>query len=433
MQPTLEERMQKYFDGKFEALAKDVDESHLKPMKKDFDEKFELFKKELKTEREFNTLAGAGTDKYVNVRDFANLIKQDVVPETYGKSYLANMSPVALKALAGYAKSVYMREHSMGMSEAVTKALGETSGSTGGFFVPIEFKPELLKLVIENQVVRPRATVFPMATDTMWIPRIVDTTHLSTIHGGVTGAWTAEAATIGQGDPAAGQVQLIAKKFADYVLVSNELVMDSAIAIPALLGVLLREGLGFFEDASAIHGNGGGEMLGFMNAAALISTTRTTTGHIKYDDIVNIYSRMLPSSLNNAVWVASPSAFPDIAKMSLAVGTGGSAVWITNYTTAAGAPPATIFGRPLIISEKMAALSYKGDIAFCDFSYYVMGDRMQMALTTSEHVAFAADQTAFRIIERLDGQPWIASALTPHNLGSSTGAVTLSPFVTLAA
>lgn len=427
MDSTLAE-MQKYFDKKFEDLSRDVDESHLKPMKKEWDEKFEEFKKS----RQFNTLTGAETDKYMNVRDFANIVKQDVIPEAMGTDY-KTWSSTAIKALAGWAKSVYMREHSMGISEAIQKAMGESSGSTGGFFVPIEFKPELLKLVIESQVVRPRATVFPMATDTMWIPRIVDTTHRTTIHGGVTGAWTAEGATIGQADPAAGQVQLIAKKFSDYVLVSNELIMDSAIAIPALLGVLLREGLAFFEDASAIHGLGAGEMLGFMSAPCLISSTRTTTGHIKYDDVTNMYSRMLPSSLNNAVWIASPSAFPDIAKMSLAVGTGGSAVWITNYTTAVGAPPATIFGRPLIISEKMAALSYLGDIAFCDFSYYIIGDRMQMALTTSGHVAFASDQTAFRIIERLDGQPWIASALTPHNLGSATGAVTLSPFVTLAA
>jgi HK97 family phage major capsid protein len=204
--------------------------------------------------------------------------------------------------------------------------------------------------------------------------------------------------------------------------------MDSAIAIPALLGVLLREGLGFFEDVSAISGNGASQMFGYQNSPALISVTRNTTSHIKYADVVNMYSRMFPASVNKAVWVISPACFPDIAQMAVAVGTGGSAVWITNYTTAAGAPPATIFGRPVIVSEKVPTLGTANDITFCDFSYYIIGDRMQMALTTSEHVAFAADQTAFRIIERLDGQPWIDSALTPNN-----GGATLSAFVGLAA
>ncbi len=424
---TLQE-MQKYFDTKFDALSQDIDKTKLAQMKKDLTEQFEAFKAEVKQHRELTS--AVGMSPYARTKVFSDNAIGEVIPEALGNQ-IKNWSPDLIRGLAGYAKAVYQREHSMGVPDAVIRAMGEASGATGGFFVPIEFKPELLRLVIESQVVRPRATVFPMATDTMWIPRIVDTTHVSTIHGGVTGTWQAEASTLTQADPTAGQVRLIAKKFSDYVLVSNELIMDSPIAIAPLLGVLLREGLAFFEDASAIHGTGSAQMLGFMNAPCLISSTRTKTSHIVYDDILNMYSRMLPSSLGNAVWVASPSAFPDIASMSLAVGTGGSAVWITNYTTAVGAPPATIFGRPLIISEKMRTLGTLGDIAFCDFSYYIIGDRMQLALTSSEHVAFATDQTAFRIIERLDGQPWIASALTPHNLGNS-GGTTLSPFVTLA-
>jgi HK97 family phage major capsid protein len=334
-----------------------------------------------------------------------------------------------IKGLAGYAKAVYGQEHNGVLSDAVTKALGGASGATGGFFVPIEFKPQLLKLVIESQVVRPRATIFPMATDTMWIPRIVDTTHVSGIHGGVAGTWTKEAGTITENDPTAGQIQLIAKKFSDYVLVSNELIQDSAIAIPALLSFSMREGLGFFEDVSAISGAGAAQMQGFLKSGSLVSVTPKVAGHVNYADVVSMYSRMFPSSHDNSVWVCSPDAWPDIAQMALAVGTGGSAVWITNYTTAVGAPPATIFGRPLIISEKMPALGSASCLCYCDFSYYVIGDRMQMALTSSEHVAFASDQTAFRIIERLDGQTWINSALIPNNASANT----LSAFVSLAA
>jgi hypothetical protein len=39
---------------------------------------------------------------------------------------------------------------------------------------------------------------------------------------------------------------------------------------------------------------------------------------------------------------------------------------------------------------------------------------------------FGNDQTAFRLIQRVDGRPWIQSAITPANGGS-----TLSPFVEL--
>ena len=46
----------------------------------------------------------------------------------------------------------------------------------------------------------------------------------------------------------------------------------------------------------------------------------------------------------------------------------------------------------------------------------------------SEHYQFANDKTSFRIIERVDGRPWLQSAITPHNNSANT----LSPFVQLA-
>ena len=45
---------------------------------------------------------------------------------------------------------------------------------------------------------------------------------------------------------------------------------------------------------------------------------------------------------------------------------------------------------------------------------------------SSAHAQFTTDQTVYRIIERVDGRPWLQSAITP-NQGSNT----LSPFVTL--
>jgi hypothetical protein len=50
-----------------------------------------------------------------------------------------------------------------------------------------------------------------------------------------------------------------------------------------------------------------------------------------------------------------------------------------------------------------------------------------MRAETSAHYRFANDITTMRFIQRLDGQPWIQSAITPQN-----GISTLSPFVTLA-
>jgi HK97 family phage major capsid protein len=153
------------------------------------------------------------------------------------------------------------------------------------------------------------------------------------------------------------------------------------------------------------------------------------TGTILWENIVKMYSRMLPTSLKNAVWLASIDTFPELATMALSVGTGGGPVWIGGWSqNGSEMPPMTILGRPVIFTEKTPALSTTGDINFVDLSYYLIGDRQQVRVDSSEHFLFQNNQVAYRIIERVDGRPWIQSALTPHN-GSSN---TLSPFVQIA-
>ncbi len=340
--------------------------------------------------------------------------------------------PFKFKNIGDFGAAVYKYQNKMdrALTGEVTKALGETTGSTGGFMIPVEFRPELLRLIIEDQVVRPRATVVPMATDQLWWPKIVDTSHVSGIHGGMKGTPTAEAASLGTGDPVFGQLRLIPTKYTDYIPVSNELLMDSPISIPPLIGMLGREAVGFSEDYDALFGAGPNTLLGVMKSGSLISVARTSTGHILWDDIRNMYGSMFPSSYKRGVWVVSPSGLMDVMNMSISVGVGGNGVFIANIPgqTAADSVPMRILGQPLIVSEKMAALGTVGDLLFADFSYYIIGDRMDLTIDASEHYLFGTDQTAFRLAERLAGAPWIDSALTAKN-----GVDTLSAFVTLAA
>ena len=178
-------------------------------------------------------------------------------------------------------------------------------------------------------------------------------------------------------------------------------------------------------------GTGVGEPLGFINCpAAVIATAVAGQGAntIVVENLAAMYARMLPTSLMNAVWIADIGTLPQLMTMALSVGTGGGPVWMTGGfgAGAVGAPPMTIFGRPVIFTEKCPALGTTGDISLVDLSYYLIGDRQIMQAASSEHYKFANDQLAFRIIERVDGRPWIQSAITPHNGGN-----TLSPFVQL--
>jgi HK97 family phage major capsid protein len=302
----------------------------------------------------------------------------------------------------------------------------------GGFLIPEDLRSEILQVALETAVVRPRATVIPMSSLRVPIPMIDDTSHQSSILGGVVGYWAEEAAALTESQASFGRVVLDAKKLTAYAEVPNELLADA----PAFAGFFdgtFPKAISWFEDVAFLTGTGVGEPTGFINSQVSVQQAAETgqpTQTIVWENLVKMYSRMLPTSLGRAVWIASIDTFPQLATMALSVGTGGGPVWIGNMAGGQGgmdAPPVTILGRPLYFTEKTGPLGTTGDINFVDLSYYLIGDRMTMQSAASEHYKFQNDKTAYRVIERVDGKPWLQSAITPKN-----GGPTLSPVVQLA-
>lgn len=311
----------------------------------------------------------------------------------------------------------------------IRNAFSSTVPSEGGFLIPETLRSELLRVALETSIVRPRARVIPMETLRVPFPAIDSTTNATSVFGGIVGYWTEEGAALTASQAAFGRVVLDAKKLTAYTEVPNELISDSIGSFQAFLDQIFPEALGFYEDDGFINGSGVGEPLGYLNGAAVVEVTKESgqvADTIVWENIVKMYSRMLPGSLGRAVWIASINTFPELATMALSVGTGGAPVWLSN---GAAGPPMTILGRPVIFTEKVPKLGDAGDIAFVDLGFYLVGDRQVMSAMSSPHFKFQNDQTAYRIIERVDGRPWIQSAITPKNASTDT----LTPFVTLAA
>lgn len=301
--------------------------------------------------------------------------------------------------------------------------------SEGGFLVPEALRSQLLQVALESAIVRARAFVVPMETQKISFPMVDSTTNVGSVFGGMVAYWTEEGAALTQSSATFGRVSLEAKKLTGYAEVPSELIADSLPSFSAFVDQAWPQALAFFEDLAFIRGTGAGEPLGFLGAinpaaVAVAKESGQAADTLLWLNVINMYSRMLPGSLNRAVWLVSPNVFPQLATMSLTVGTGGAAVWMPDGH---GAPVLTLLGRPVIISEKMNVLGDRGDIAFVDLGYYLIGDRQEMTARASEDYKFGHDKVAYRIIERVDGRPWIQSAITPAN-----GGPTLSPFVELA-
>lgn len=311
-------------------------------------------------------------------------------------------------------------------------AFSSTVPSEGGFLIPETLRSDLLRVALESAVVRSRARVIPMETLRVPFPAVDSTSNASSVFGGIVGYWTEEGAALTASSASFGRIVLDAKKLTAYTELPNELISDSAVSFQAFIDQLFPEALSWYEDIAFMKGSGVGEPAGALQSStnpAIISVSAEAgqpAGTIVWENIVKMFSRMLPSSLGRACWVASIDTFPELATMALSVGTGGSAIWLNNGVQG---PPMTILGRPVIFTEKApGALGAAGDISFVDFGFYLIGDRQVMSAMSSPHYKFGNDLTAYRIIERVDGRPWLQSAITPQNSSN-----TLSPFVSLAA
>ncbi len=310
---------------------------------------------------------------------------------------------------------------------AARNAFSESVPSEGGFLVPERLRSELLRLSLEQAIVRPRARVVPMDSARVPFPAVDETSHASSVFGGIVAYWTEEGGTLTDSTPKFRRVVLEALKLTLYTYAPNELISDSAVSFQSFIDEVFPEALTYYEDVAFIDGSGAGEPKGFLNADAAVTVakeTGQTAATIVWENIVKMYARMLPSSHGRAVWVVNQDTFPELATMALSVGTGGAPIWLNNGQVG---PPAAILGRPVILTEKVETLGTAGDINYVDLGFYLVGDRQAMSARSSEHARFTTDETAFRIIQRVDGKPWLNSAITPKK-----GANTVSPYVKLA-
>jgi len=312
----------------------------------------------------------------------------------------------------------------------------EGEDSQGGFLVPAVYRPDLKMIALENSVIRPNGPLVipPIKTDSISIPYVDDTSHASTVFGGVWLKWTKEKGTKTATKPTFGQMSMTPHKLAGLTYTSNELLADSAIALEPLIKQMFGKSSGYAEDDVFINGSGGGQPLGILNCNCLISVKRKTASHIYYQDLAEMYAHMLPSSHSSAIWLINNSALPDLLQMgagSAAPASGQNPVFINRDMGATKPIPGTIFGRPFFITEKMQGLGTAGDIGYFDLSYYLIWDRQPITIDVSTHVGFTADETCWRFVLRVAGQCWPQSALTLRH--GAAPVQTISPFVVLSA
>jgi HK97 family phage major capsid protein len=245
--------------------------------------------------------------------------------------------------------------------------------------------------------------------------------------GGIRAYWAAEAAEKTASEPKFREMELKLKKLIGLVYATDELIAD-ANALESWIMQNLPEELSFVAEDSIFNGTGVGMPLGFMNSGALISVAKETgqaAATIVAENISKMWARRWLGG-RNYVWLYNQDVEPELDNLNLPVGTGGSLVYMPPGGLS-DAPYGRIKGVPAIPIEYAATLGTVGDLVLADMSQYQMIDKGGTESASSIHVRFIYDETVFRFVYRVDGQPKWDTALTPFK-----GTNTVSPFVALA-
>lgn len=316
-------------------------------------------------------------------------------------------------------------------------ASGASEGAApdGGFAVGVDFQQQIVEpLWNAPDSIAAQCTQLPISASSngVKIPVVDETSRASSRFGGITGYWLGESATLTSSQPKMAQVEFNLKKVGVLAYITDELLLDAPVLGSFLLNAMQYE-TRFQVENSILNGTGVGQPLGVINAPALVTqaiegsqTIANTAGSI-VANLTKMLTRLPPRSRNSAVWLYNPDLLPKFITATL----GGTAAYpvflppggLAGTSSAFG----TLLGIPALPVEYCKAEGTPGDILLCDMSQYGLATKGGPAVAQSMHVKFTTDEMTFRVIYRVDGQPFWRTPTTPFQ-----GSNTRSPFVALA-
>lgn len=314
-------------------------------------------------------------------------------------------------------------DHRLMMASTVYAGHNERVGSDGGFLVPDQYAATILDRSLHTEIVRPRATVYPMAGPTLKVPGWSDADDPNS---GYTAQWVPEGGTFTESKGKFRQMMLTAAKMGLFTKSSNELIADG-MSFDALVTSKLANLSGRAMDKQFLNGTGAGLPQGILTARnpALIVVPKVSgqvAGTLIYENFAAMYARLHPSCLANSVWVINQSAIPSLLQLGVVIGLGGQLYPALQESNG----QFKLLGRPCIFTDLVPALGAQGDVSLIDFSSYVIGQRQQVEIAKSQHIGFQTDECAYRAILRVDGQSSWDKAITPANGSTLSWAVTLA-------
>lgn len=323
-------------------------------------------------------------------------------------------------------------------SRLVRKApsgLNSLEGADGGFLVPETVSDQIMELVYDEANLLARTDTQAIAGNSIVLKAVDESSRATgSRRGGVRGYWLSEAEQYAASKPRFRELSLKPHKLGVFYYATDEELADSTgFALEQKLAQYAAEEINWLVSEAIVVGDGVGKPLGILNSGCLVTVSKEAgqaADTILYKNIVKMYSRMLPRSVQRAVWLVNVDTLPQLMSLAFPDASGTVPAFLNGnaFPSASASPYGSLLGRPILVTEHNPTLGDAGDILFVDPAMYKTVTRGGVRAAMSIHVRFDYGETAFRFDFRIDGQPWLDAPITP-----AKGTATLSPFVALEA
>lgn len=270
--------------------------------------------------------------------------------------------------------------------------------SKGGYLVPEGFMAELVKSLkawgpmLDPGVTRRLDTA--TGASIPW-PTMNDTSNK--------GALIAENTQVSVSEVAFGTKTLGAYKYTSgVVLVSSELLQDSALNVESIIRDAMSERIGRIGNEHLTTGDGSDKPNGIITAATALTGVAAASA-ITFDDMIELFHAVDPAYREDASvrWMFNDSTLKALRKLKDTVT--GNYIW--QPANVATAQPATILDKPYSINQDMASIGTGNkSVAFGAFNRYVVRMVREFAIRRLVERYADYDQTGFIGFTRFDGE-----------------------------
>ncbi len=301
--------------------------------------------------------------------------------------------------------------------EAAT-GMGQGTPSDGGYLVAPEFSDQIWEGVNQksNSLVG-MTDSYPVSGESLTFPANAETSWATGSRwGGVRGYWIAEADEITKSKPTLRQVKVEPHELAVLVYVTDKL-LRNAPALGSYVNRSAIDEIDFLTGNAIVNGTGAGQPLGLMGSGSLVSVAKEgsqAAATVEPRKVSKMWARLHPNSRTRSVWLHNVDIEPQLDAFSQLVKNVAATENVGGFADKVfDAERRTLKGRPLVACEYCETLGTKGDLLLWDPIGYLVGRRQGVRSDMSIHVRFIYAETAFRFMYEIDGQPWLAEALTP--------------------